>query len=436
MKNRAQSIALGWIRTASRRAFLAIALTGVGVIVVGTGAWAHKIYADEEQEKKVAQERAATVSDVMAKLNKIESEMQEQTQAVKQKMDSLEYQNVKLAEYLTRERSRSARLELAAAREPRPVAIPSPALTTSPLVIETKVCHHVGMGAAGKLGLDAKLDGEAKGGVGAEAFGNGVDTDAKGGIEVAAGLDLEGESKFEVERCLNLSEFNPFGATPSADVAAFVSSLTTGSTDVANKLVENFPKFKQLTNSAATDGIDALNALNVSFSPQQILQSIENPSSALQPVSGLLQSIPLPGNVSNFLQDPSSIFPKPSDLDPANFCANVSPTTGGLVSTFCTKIPSSLPNLTGITNTIGQFTNVQADLGKIKTGITQLCGSVNGTVTTLNNTHVTVPQLAAFTFVDGINFGIPPSFSTRTISVGPQTIGNPIQLQPLPCPTF
>ena len=459
MKSRAHSLLFGLVKAATRKAFVIITVATLAVIAAGMGVWTHKAYAAKARAEIVAQQQAATLNDVMAKLNRIESEMQQQNRNVNAKLESLEYQNARLAAYEVSQRAESPQLQLAAARIPIHSAKTGTLASTLtiPIELDTEVCDKGAITGGGKLSIEPRLEADAKGDVGAEAFGNGVDAEVDGRIDTKLGFELGGEHSFEKNTCLKIAQFNIFGnSTPTVNVGQFISGLTSGADVLANKLAELEMKLPQLANSVATTGLDDLNNSTLSFSPQQILQNLENPKQALQSVTGLFSAIPVPQGISNLFQDPSSLFPQPSDFSVPNLCASQG--SGGLLSNVCSLIPGNLPNFAAIPPVIQQFTNVQGDLATFKTGLGNICGSVNNVVSGVNGFSLQIPP-ANLQVPAGINFtpptlafgvvtipiinynvaipnGIsapPPTLSFNTVPVGGVTLPSPIHLQPLSC---
>lgn len=443
MKSRAHSLLLGLVKAATRKAFVIITVATLAVVATGMGIWTHKAYAAKAKTEMAAKQQAATLTDVMAKLNRIESEMQQQTRSMNAKLESLEYQNVKLAAYEVRQHAETPRLELAADRIPMGRAMAMQSALTIPLELDTEVCDKGSISGGGKLSIEPDLEADAKGDVGAEAFGNGVDAEVEGKLETKVGFELGGEHSFEKNTCLKIAQFNIFGnSTPTVNVGQFISGLTTGADVLANKLAQLEMNLPQLANSVATTGLDDLNNSSLSFSPQQILQNLENPKQALQSVTNLFGSIPLPQGIGNLFQDPSSLFPQPSDFNVTNFCASQG--SGGLLSNACSIVPSAVADLNGIQTTIGQFANVQGDLANFKTSLGNLCGGINNGISTIDNTSINIPTLKSFnlvsvtpvfTHINLINLNVMTglSFGTKTVSIGPQTISSPFQVAPLSC---
>jgi len=451
MKSRARSMALRLASSLGRKAVVIFALSGLVIVMAATGLWAHQVYAAKARIEATAQKEAATLNDVMAKLNTMESEMQQQTRTLNAKLEALEYQNAKLATYEVRDRAAGARLEMAAAHMPIGTALPAayPQTLMIPIELKTDICHKGSLMGSAKLGIEPKLKAFARVNVGLDEFGDGVEADARGDIDVKADLDMGGETGFEKTTCLEVAQFNIFGNNPPGlNVGQFVGGITTGSQALAQKLAQIFMNLPQIQNGAITTGLDNLSNLNLSVTPQQILQALDSPSGTFQNVSSLVSSIPLPGNLGGFFQDPSSLFPKPSDLDPLNFCATF--TGSGLISNICSKIPSGLANLQGVANTVGDLSNVKVDLANIKSGLSNVCGNLRNAASTISNGSITIPQLASFQLPDGLHshtdtinlgftsFGVQvvDGLSFHTVSVGPQTISSPFPLAPITCPAL
>ncbi len=437
MKSRAHSFLLGLAKAATRKAFVIITEATLAVVATGMGVWAQKAYAAKAKTEMAVKQQAATLNDVMAKLNRIESEMQQQTGSLNAKLESLEYQNAKLAAYEVRQHAEAPRLELAADRIPMGPAMAMQSTLTIPLELDTEVCDKGSISGGGKLSIEPDLEADAKGDVGAEAFGNGVDAEVEGKLETKVGFELGGEHSFEKNTCLKIAQFNIFGnSTPTVNVGQFISGLTTGADVLANKLAQLEMNLPQLANSVATTGLDDLNNSSLSFSPQQILQNLENPKQALQSVTGLFSAIPLPQGIGNLFQDPSSLFPQPSDFSVSNLCASQG--SGGLLSNACSLIPANLPNFAAIPPVIQDFTNVQGDLANFKTSLGNLCGGINNGISTIDNTSISIPTLKSFQLPTGVSFKPLTNIHLifTSVSIGPATITSPFQVAPLSCSTL
>jgi hypothetical protein len=452
MKSRAHSIALHLAKVATRKAFVILVLSSLAVVTAGTGVWANKVYADKVKAEKVAHEQAINLDDVMAKLNRMESEMQVQTRALNEKMESIEYQNAKLAAYTLRERDHVAKLELAAERLASPAFPPAPALGFSGgLSVESKLCMNK-EASIGFKGTPAEVGAEAmaQGNVGLDEFGDGVEATARGRFRLHGELELNGDGAFSIEHCLVLptvdisessaslssqSGFSELAPESVSSVRQEIRELQAGSPQLAQKLLSVASNINQFGATGAANTIDQIQNASVTFSPANLLKVVDDPTTAFQDVQGFLDQIPLPGNLGDLFKGPASLFPQASDLNPANFCANFNSGGTGPISTFCSQVPSVLADLKGIGQTIGDLSNVQVDLANFKTGVTNLCGSVEGAVSNLNSTSIQVPTLASFTFIDGVSF-VPPGVTKKTVTIGPATISNPIQLPTISCPSF
>lgn len=269
MKSRVHSVLLGLAKAATRKALVILTVATLAVVATGMGVWTHKAYAAKTRAEMAAKQQAATLNDVMAKLDRIESEMQQQTRSLNAKLETLEYQNAKLAAYEVRQHAETPRLELAAARIPIHSAKAGTLASTLtiPLELDTEVCDKGSLSGGGKLSIEPRLEADAKGDVGAEAFGNGVDAEVEGRIDTKLGFELGGEHSFERNTCLKIAQFNIFGnSTPTVNVGQFISGLTSGADVLANKLAELEMKLPQLANSVATTGLDDLNNSTLSIS--------------------------------------------------------------------------------------------------------------------------------------------------------------------------
>jgi uncharacterized coiled-coil protein SlyX len=452
MRNRACSIALRLAKAVSRKALVIATVSGLAVVGAGTLVWTHRAYAAKVRAERAAQAQAATLNDVIAKLNHIESEMQQQTRMLNAKLRAVEYQNAKLATYEVRTHADAAKFELAAARMPLGGQLSSSFSQSSPASTdywEKKTCFHVGLDAAIKANLDMHGKGEAKGNVGAEAVGDGVDASLHAKVEGGLAVDIGPTGNVEIEVCHTWDQSS--SSSSSGATAMDFSNISTSAPpippDLQAKITHVFSEFSEFQPSSIENGVDALTNMNLDVSPQKVLQIVEDPSNALSDVHDLASSLPMPAFLRNLTTDPSPIHPKFSNLNPKNFCSDFSP-TGGPLSKICVFIPTGLTDLQTIAkvgkdvqNVQGALVNFQTTLSKATAGFSSLCGSASNVVTGLNGVSVSIPRLATLSIPDGISWnGLlahpPVSLSYYTASIGPQTIPSPFHFQPISCPAF
>ncbi|HEV2398076.1 MAG TPA: hypothetical protein VGS27_14105 [Candidatus Sulfotelmatobacter sp.] len=454
----ARWISLRLAKILARRTVVILTTATLAIAAAAMGVWTHKASAAQMKAEVAAAKQAATLNDVMAKLNQMESQMRQQARVLNAKLEALEYQNERMASYEVRDHAATARLELAAERTPMYTggATPnspqfsSPSLT-SPIELSSSLCYKGETGLFGSESNAVAAQASGKGNVGLDEFGDGVDATAKARGTLQLKEEERGKSSMELDVCLQMPQFNIFGTNPpTVNVSQFLSDITTGSETVADKLAQMYMNIPALQNGTIATGLDDLSNLNLQPSFQQVLQGIENPTAVFQNTSGLISTIPLPGNLSALLSDPSSLLPQASDLDPANFCSNFSSGGTGLISNICSKVPSSLASLSGVSQAIGDLSNVQGALTTFKTsvqtGVSSMCNSVNGALGALNQTSITVPQLATFSLPTDVGFTsyitgtkIPDGVgftNSRTVSAGPQTISSPFNLPAVTCPAF
>ncbi len=260
-----------------------------------------------------------------------------------------------------------------------------------------------------------------------------------------------------VHRCLQFNTFGILAQVSTQAVDAMVTDIDNNQAAVANGLVQAYDGVPQLGNRGATNGMIALTSLNTGVSSSQVLKSLDNPANAFQQYANLVSTLPLPGTVAQLLTDPSSLFPSPQLLTPANLCG-LSSNGAGLLGRLCAQVPSNLLSSSGILNSISQLSNVQgaltnfqATLGTFQTGATNLCNSLSSTVSSLNATSLQIPG-TSLRIPDGVAYS-PPSLSYSvtngyslnggsvalaygTVPVGPFTLANPFQLPAIACPTF
>jgi CHASE3 domain sensor protein len=80
-------MALRFASSLGRKAVVIFALSSMVIVMAAAGLWAHQVYAAKARIEATAQKEAATLNDVMAKLNSMESEMQQQARTLNAKLE-------------------------------------------------------------------------------------------------------------------------------------------------------------------------------------------------------------------------------------------------------------------------------------------------------------------------------------------------------------
>ena len=416
------------LKAATRKAVVGPVLAGLVVAMAGMGIWTRSAYAARARAEAAAKRQSVTLNQVMAKLNRMQSAMRQEASALEMKMASVERQNTELAAYEFRAHNDAAHMELASERlpaygQPGPMAPQFSSTTTSAVnaVMQTQICLDGDLQGGASFSPEVGAELGAEGNLGLEAFGNGLDAKLGAHLGATLGLHLGGDLGVSVHRCLQFNTFGILDQLATSSVDNMVSNIDNGQVNMATGLVNAFNNFQQLGNTAVTAGMNALSSLTTNDSPQQLLNSLDNPSGTFGQYTNLIDSLPLPGTVQQLLTDPTSLLPQPQLLSSSDICG-YSSNQGGLLGTLCGQIPNNLANSSAIQNAVGLYSNVQgaitnfqASLGGLQTGVGNLCNSVNGVVSGLDGASLSIPPSTVGIPV-GINF-TPPSlhFHTDTI---------------------
>ncbi len=182
----------------SGKRVLTRALACLVVATAGMGICAGNAYAAKTRTAAAAKAQAVTLAQVMAQLNRIESALRRESREssiLETQLASIKRQNTALAAYVMRARSGAPGAELASdwlpaydQPGPMPPQFSTSSTTTAPnAVMQTQVCVDGDLQGRGAVTSDAKANGEAKGNLGVEAYGNG----GEGALLAKLGLKLE-----------------------------------------------------------------------------------------------------------------------------------------------------------------------------------------------------------------------------------------------------
>jgi hypothetical protein len=157
------------------------------LVVAMMGAWAHRLYAARSHAEEKLRAQTATLNDVMVKLDTLQAQIDRQSEVMTAKLNSLEYQNARLASLGMG--ARGARFTTISAAGQNPQARgASPFLSRLP-ELDADICGAMGVKGGFTYKPKMKLIGKFKGNVGLEAAGNGVEGD----LLVQGDKSLEGE---------------------------------------------------------------------------------------------------------------------------------------------------------------------------------------------------------------------------------------------------
>ena len=452
MKRRARWIEMWVAKALTRNALRTFTLVSLIIVIGGVGIWTHNIYAARVRAEKAARRQAATLNQVMDKLNAMQSEMQQQSQTMQVKLEALKQANAKLAAYALRTaaqaNARAARVEKAVAYSPYPMpaaGIGRGIVNSSPVDLEAKVCGNLDLKGELKWGPEVEAKGHAEGGAGADVAGNG----GKASVKVNAKASLEGSVSggggvsFDV--CY---AFTPTINFPTGiDTTALSNAVQASAQNVAAKIGTYLQNHPTITASALPDSIDALNNIKANVTRQTVLAAIQDPRQTLNNFSAMFQAVPLPGNLNTFASDPASFLPQASDLTPDALCSSPAALTSEILSTICSKVPPPLKSLDGVSTFLNTFSTLnlsglQTRVSNVEAGLTRTCTGFNADVTYLNGTDVAIPgrTLASLRYVSGVSFA-PPGVSYSTFDVNMPTISftpfaAPHNLPTIDCPSF
>lgn len=454
--------------------FAALACAGFLVVLASLGLWTHTVYAAKVRAEKVVHKQATTLNQVMAKLNHMESEMQQQNQAMEARLTALRYADAKLASYALRtaERAdmRSAHLEEAVARAPRSAMGGGgggvKVKLNKGMSLTADLCGHVGLDGGFQWEAELEAKGHAEGGVGADVAGDGAKASVKGDVKGAWKADIAPGGGLSMDVCWN---FPSLAFSQTSNTTALQADVTNNAQAIANKVAALVAKYPKLGGSALPNALDALNNFKAQVTPQAVIQAVEAPAQTMNNFKNLLQNVPLPGNLSTFVSNPAAFMPQLKDLKPGALCADADIQGTGILYNICNNYaPNALENLDTVSSFAKGFTsfdfsnftsslsNLQSGVSSLESGVTSVCTQVNGDVSTLENTSLTVQkgQLANFTFVSGLSpttatidtvlagnvtvvTGVTPDYTT--IGVPPNTVTVSVPFSSLPtvqCPSF
>lgn len=442
MKSKARSIGMRLVKAWTRNTLGKVTLATLVIVIGVVGIWSHTIYAAKVRAEKAARQQAATLNQVMNKLNAMQSEMRRQSQTMEVRLEDLKQANAKLAAYVLRtaaqSNAREARVEQAVAFSPHPFqgnGIGQGLINTSPVDLEAKVCGNLEAKGDVNYGLGTEGQGFIEGSVGAEEGGNGVTAKAEfGGHETLEGsVSGGGDVSFEV--CY---AFSPTINFPTGiDTAALSSAVQASEQQVAAQIGTFLQNHPTLTNTALPDTIDAIDKFKANDTPDSALAAIQDQKQTLNNFAGMFQAVPLPGKTDTIVSDPSSFLPPASDLTPDALCSSPAALTSEFVSNLCNReVPPPLKSLNGVSTFLNTFTtlnlsDLQNKVKSVQDALVGVCSAFNGDVTLINSQPVTIPgrNLASFSFA-GSTFNV----NLPTISVNP--FAAPNNLATFTCPSY
>jgi hypothetical protein len=237
---------------------------------------------------------------------------------------------------------------------------------------------------------------------------------------------------------------------PTVDTQALTNTVQNTAQQVALKMSAFLTNHPEMVTKTLPNSLDSLTSFNANVTKETVLGAIQDPTQTLNNFSGLLQNLPLPGNLSALASNPAAFLPQPSDLTPEALCASPAALGTGLLSVICPKIPPAFQSLDNVSTFLGGFTNLnlsglQTRVTNLEAGLTDTCGAFNNTLTTINNTAVSFPSknlASPVGFVTGVSWngltgdpviGVTKSYPSVTL---PALSVDPFSLPAVQCPSF
>lgn len=468
-----------------RQPFVTLSLTSVVAIAAGVGVWAYTVHVAQIRTEKMVRTEAATLNSLVAKLNAVDSRMQRQSQTLLAKVESLRQANAMVAAYALRVGTSGTGIG-------RRGRLTSAALGNNPFGFQhqwtAQVCGNLGLGAQLQEQLQVNVKGDATGEVAAEALHNGVWGALKGNGIVQVGASDAPSISIGAQVCYNvqlpqgnglvfqdsrtiqqksiqpvslvsavnnagrLGNFPGRGAQPQADPpnlaarvgqpgSGFGATLINTAQQVKVQLSAFLRKHPRVI-TALPQTIHALGNLQMNVSRQSVIAAVQDPKELFSSVRGLMQALPIPGNLSQVVQDPTVFLPKLGDLKPSNLCYNaVASGNTGIIANVCAQVPPNLSSLPRVDNFIGQAANFASNLNdlsakvqNVQTYVADTCSSLN---TFANPVDVGPANIGTYSIPNGVylgNFGVPYlSYASDTFNVPRIQVLPALLPAPLPC---
>lgn len=440
MLKRIHKLMAKMFNAAKRQPLAAIAVAGLALMLGSFGMAGHMLYTMQLKSAQQAHTEAIALNHVAMKLNAVDKRMRRQSRTLLAKIDELREANAMLAAYALRADKQTMRLENAVDYIPAGYGAFGGQWSVN-------LCGQVQNGADVGLNANLNLIGKIAGGIGAYVAGDG----AKGEAAAKAKVDSKVDEKFNInvsaQVCdqipLNnnpvLSQSNlrgysfqqagysqqlydrglrPYAPSPGLDVNAIQTTGQQVEGAIANFLA-NHPK---LISQDFPNAITALSNFKPDLTRQSIMNSVENPSQVFADFSGLIQTIPLPGNLSQVLSDPTSILPQLSDLSPETICNNAEATgQNEVLLNLCGAVPPQLDSFNNVSAFLGTATNfvsnfqsqVQGQIQSLQSGVASICNTVNE----VTSSQITIPQtdLGSFTLPTGLTQDYVTIFGNKVV---------------------
>ncbi len=360
-----------------------------------------------------------TLAALMDKLETLQSQMQENARATEAMRAALEQQrglNARLLSLLA-----ASSTSTSAVLSPNPPAPPPPQIKPK---LTFEICGKLGQAYETKLAFKASGEGDIKGFIGADVFGNGAlaDIEVKGGAEV--GVEAGPESGLEASACLTGFEFDLDGVVAQN----IFNTLTQHTTTLGNEVGAAYLNAPGMHGGNLGKPLAALQNLQVNVGSGQILSGLKQPANFFQQFQGLTNTLPFPGNTGSLIQNPTSLFPTINDFDVNNLCggtqagtlfddlcvraqsftsplvpiSNVLTNVDNVLGNVDTKVDNFINGLNGVTSNVTTLINdvgslqvgvnqLNGQVSNLETGVTNLCNGLNSRITTIRNGVVSFP---------------------------------------------
>lgn len=304
-----------------------------------------------------------------------------------------------------------------------PAVMSSTALSPEPpapplrLKMAIELCGKIGKVLEAKLAQKLSGEGDLKGFIGLDAFGNGAlaKLEVKAGLE--SGFELGPEAGLEAAACIQGLEFELDTVTSQT----LITALSQGAPQIASDITNLYMNSPLMHTANLTGPLNAMQNLQLNIGSGQIVNGLKQPASMFQDFQSLASTLPFTGNIGSVISNPGSLFPSINDFDPNAICGNVQAGTlfGDLcgraqsftspltpltqtLSSIDSKVDNFINGLNGVTsnvttliNDVGtlnvDFSNLTGKVGSLESGVTNLCAGMNSRFTTIRNGIVSFP---------------------------------------------
>lgn len=318
---------------------------------------------------------SASFQAVMVKLERLEAEIRKSAQITEELRKTI----------ATERRQNAQHFGLLASSSIRPGMLAAPASPAPPKIVPTRLklaielCAKKNRAFAGKVAPKLSGEGDLQGLLGVDIFGSGgkAKLETKFGAEL--GTEFSAESGLELTACLSGVEVD----ITSADVPNFdalVNGMVGGWPQTAADISDVFIDAPLMHTAQLSTTLNAMDTFQLAIGPARAISTLQNPSLAFQDVQGLVDTLPLPGNLNSVIRDPSALFPNAGDLNVSTLCSGAA--AGSLLGDTCFKIQNFQNPLDPLASKLDA---AEVKIATLQTGVTGFCNNVNNRLTTIRN---------------------------------------------------